>query len=888
MGSARATLGTCLEALDMAVALVRARRRAGRGLSGEPGSLRAARGRWTPVVSWLDFKLGLRMLLRYPGLTVVGGLAMALGIAIGTSVFHLVTELVFPDHPYEDVDRIVGVQNFDIRRSGMASRSLRDFAEWRRDLRSVEHLGVRREGIRTSLDTGDGRPMPVVGVSTTAEAFVLAPAPPHLGRPLLASDDVAGAPAVVVLSHEIWEERFDGALDVVGRTVRLGGDPTTVVGVMPPRFALHVPSNDLIYPGGQDLWVPFRLNPLAYEAAAGPRVTVFGRLAEGVSPDQAQAELTSLGVLATTRWPATHSDLRPQIRTFANPFGPSGGLAVSGVLTLAGGFIVLVMVILCANVALLVFTRAATRDGELVVRSALGASRTRIVSQLFAEALALAVLALGLGVAGASLGLDWFVGMIRTVGSAADVTQPWIEESLSLRAVSYAAILGLAGAVVAGILPGLNITRGSSGRGLQKLAHRGSVSPFGRLWNAFIVAQVGLTAMLVPVLVMVGVQSWKVRAVDYGFPAQEYLSARLEMDDGSPLTGGGEPDVGFGALFEERYRDLARRVMAEPGVRGVTFGAPLPGSPHPEQTLEFEASTGSSAVVGEHRAQVATVDPGFFEVMEMGLVEGRAFGAVDQSADARSVVVNESFVREALNGAGAVGRRFRYLSEAFDAESPSEAPWFEIVGVVTDVRLSTDPTQQNGAGVYRASVPGDTYPVHMAVHVGQAPGDFAGRLRDLARQVSPALRIHQPMPMEEAGSGVRAVYAFFFRVLFLIGGFVLLLTVAGIYAMLALTVSRRTREIGVRVALGAPRVNVVSSVVSRIAPWVTTGALLGSFVGVRLAYAFAETPWEGSLANWAGVPACLFLMLALCLLPSVVPIRRALAIEPSQAVVAEV
>ena len=386
-GRLLATVLTALAAVDMAVALLRGRRRRrdGTGESAPRGIL--TRGRQgIPLVSWLDFKLGLRMLARYPGLTLVGGLALALGIAFGATVFHLVTELVFPDHPYSDVDRIVGVQNVNTLTTRADRRALHDFATWRTELRTVQQIGARY-ALETNLDANDGMPTPVVGIAISASAFALAPIPPLLGRPLLPDDEAPGAPAVTVLAYERWQTHCDADPDVVGRVVRLRGAPTTVVGVMPPRFMLHAPHNDLIYPGAQDLWVPFRLDPLDHARGDGPRITVFGRLALGVTPEEAQAELTTLGAIAAAESPETHQYLRPEILTFANPFGIARGFGVSSVLTLSGVFILGVMVILCGNVALLLFARAATREGELVVRSALGASSGRIISQLFADAL---------------------------------------------------------------------------------------------------------------------------------------------------------------------------------------------------------------------------------------------------------------------------------------------------------------------------------------------------------------------------------------------------------------------------------------------------------------------------------------------------------------------
>lgn len=887
-GRVIATIVTSLEALDMAFALRWQRRRMLRRLGrAVPPNLRTARRRMMPTVSWLDFRLGLRMLVRYPAMSVVGCLAMALGIAIGATVFQFVTELIFPDHPYADASRIVGIQSIDTRTGGITSRTLHDLGIWQAELTTVDHVGAHQR-IRANLDIGDGRPEPVEGVAISASAFRLAPVPPVLGRPLLESDEGPNGLPVTVLAYELWQSRFGGEEDVIGRVVRVGVQQTTVVGVMPAGFALHVPSNDLIYVGSQALWLPFRLDPGEYAPGEGPSIDVFGRLAAGVTASQAQAELSNLGAALAAAAPATHQRITPRIATFSNPFGGlDRGLGVRSVTTLMALFVAAVIVTLCANVALLLFARAASRENELVVRSALGAGRTRIVMQLFAEAVALAVVALGLGWLGASVALGWLVDMVTTIGVAEGLSQPPIDAALAPRTMAYAAALAVGGAVVAGVLPGIKVTGKRMGESLGRVG-RGSVSTLGRTWGAIIVLQVAITATLVPIAILLGLQTWEATFLDRGFPAEEYLSMRIEMDreqsrDGVPLL----DDDAFQALYEERVQELARRARAETGVMGVAMGD-LPGFDHGWRTLELEDAAGPADVGAiEARVYLARVDPEFFDTFGLRLLAGRVFDSRDQVEGANAVIVNESFVRHRMGGGSAVGRWIRLHRNSNRPIAESEEPWVEIVGVVSDIVMDADPATVTGAGAYHPRVPATSSGLRMAVHVPGRPAAFAGRLRELAARTSPALRLRHPLTLDRAGGGRLAIYSLIFRIIVVVGGFALLLTNAGIYAVTAFTVSRRTREIGVRVALGAERRDIVFATLSSMTRRVAIGVLLGSVPGLLLVWELAAGSVRPSAGTAGLVLAYVASMMALCMAACLVPTRKALAIQPTEALAAE-
>ncbi len=815
---------------------------------------------WVPGTS-LDFRLGIRMLARYPGLTVVGALAMAFGIAVGAGGFELVKDQLFPPLPYAEPGRIVAIENVSTRTLQPEPRALHDFAAWRRELRSVERLSALQPRER-SLSLGEPGGAAVSTAAVSASAFGLVRAAPLHGRPLAAADEAPGAPAVAVLGHGLWRRRFGGDPGAVGRVVRLGGEPVTIVGVMPEHFAFFIPRQETNLPAPQDLWVPFRLDPLAFERGEGPAISVFGRLAAGADVEAARAELAA----------GDRTQVKPRVMTFARPFSNREGLVPAGALSLSAVFLVLLMVILCANVALLLFARAATREGEIAVRSALGASRGRIVFQLFAEALVLSAIAIAAGLAGASAGLRWTGRVLDSLLSAHGVARPsWIGDSLSPTTIAYAVGLGVVGAVVAGVLPGLKVTARPGQAQLQRLAGRGSGVRLGPLWTGIIVTQVALTVIFVPIAVALGIQASRVRSVDGILPSAPLLSVQLRAE--SELAGEEPASPEALARFQADYRALERRLLGEPGVTGVAVARELPGNWHARPPVELEAPAAAKAW-----AQVASVDPDFFEVLGATLLAGRGLRAGD--AGQRVVVVNESFVREVLGGGSAVGRRLRYGTEP--------GAWHEIVGVVRDLAMRVDPSLTSRAGFYQPMVPGEAYPVHMAVRVAGDAGAFAGRLHELAADAAPALRLQHAVPLSQAARATLVAVDAWLRVIVLAGAMAVLLTNAGIYAIISFTVSRRTREIGVRVALGADRRRILAAILGRTARHVGTGVLIGGALSIGVILAVSEGSWETAAGpSGAMLLAYMAVMMGVCMLASVVPARRALRIEPMEALNAE-
>ena len=827
-------------------------------------------------ISWLDLKLGARMLVKYPGLTFVGGLAIASAVAVGAGGFEFLDQLISPTLPLDEGDRIVGIRLWHTASSSVEEQALYDFVTWRDELETVRDLGAFRTLAR-NLITGEGQGEPVEVAEISASAFRLARVAPLLGRSLVETDERFGAPAIVVIGYDLWQTRFEGDPGIVGRAVRLGSSQSTVVGVMPENFT---------FPVTHSLWVPFRVNILDYVRRQGPEIYVFGRLTDGVTLDEAQAELTSLGLRAAADFPDTHEYLRPQVLPYAQSI-----TGITGVESLAlrsiNVFLVMLLVLVCGNVALLMFARAATRESELVVRNALGASRGQIVMQLFTEALVLGGVAAVIGLAAAGSGLRWWLRVFEIESGGR--LPFWFSDSLAPATVLYAGALAVLGAVIAGVVPALKVTgRRVEARLRQSAAGAGGVQ-FGGVWTAVIIAQVAVTVAFPATAFFARRHVVEVQSLDGAFSGEEYLSVRLEMDrETPPGTSADAARAEFLARFGATVQELERRLTAEPGVVGVTFADRLPRTLHRSRPIEVDGEAASPDSGLEHRASIASISVDFFEVLDTPILAGRAFHSGDLASDRRVVIVNASFVHRVLADRNPIGHRVRYLPEdRGEARSADEepGPWYEIVGVVGELGMISGDVEPGGTrGLYHPMELGDAFPIHMAVQLGPDPESFAPRFRAIAAAVDPTLRLHEILPLNELGQTMWLEMDFLSRLLAGVSSIALILSLAGIYSFMSFTVSRRTREIGIRIALGSDKRRIFAAIFRRPLLQVGTGVLVG---GVLVAALSTAVLLGLSVGEAALIAAYATLMMGVCMLACIVPTRRALRVEPTEALRAE-
>lgn len=835
---------------------------------------------WSLPMSWIDFKLGARMLLKYPGLTLVGGAAMAFGIFAGAACYEGYSQVLHPRLPFHEGERVVMVDLLDDRTQTREYRVLHDFAQWRRGLSTVEQLGAANARI-PHLVTDDGRGEPIRAAAMTGTAFQMTRVSPLMGRPLLTADESPAAPDVLVIGYDVWQGRFGGDPQILGRQVVVGDTEHTIVGVMPEGFG---------FPANEQVWFPLRFDP-SIETLQGPATLVFGRLAPGVSLDEARAEVSRYVARAAAARPLEYEHLHARVMPYAEALldirKTADRLGVMSVNVFAGLFLMLV----CGNVALLMFARAAAREGEIVVRRALGASRRRIVLQLFSEALVLGTVAALVGVGAAGWGLKRFVNAFQ---GEVDILF-WYHTSLSPRTYAYAILLTLFGAAIAGVVPGLKITSGKVDSRLRRLTAGGGGLRFGGVWTAVIVVQVAATVTFPVVGYFVRRDEANIEAYDFGVATDQYVSARLRLNPASYGSVAANADtVPYAIRFGKAARALANRLEAEPEVAGVTLSRAEPGTYHTWRRIEMDAGGEAPRTeldekgVGRWVAG-GVVAPDFFEVLEAEPLQGRTFNPDDADPETRTVVVNEPFVEVVLGGRNPIGRQLRYVAspdgwDGVERAGSEPGPWYRIVGVVPELGM-TNGAGGRGAGIYHAREPESLQTTMLLVHVNGDARAFTSRVIEIAGEVEPDLALISPRTLDMVKESALRIYSYWLWLTVGVSGLAVLLSLAGIYSVMAFTVARRTREIGVRVALGARPARVAGAIFRRPLLQVASGIVLGFLMSALLGWGIdAKGLWGKPLAALLTYAVA---MTGICLLACLVPLRRALAVEPSQALAAD-
>jgi predicted permease len=814
----------------------------------------------------LDVRLGLRLLVKHIGLTVVGTVAMAFAIWSGIVAFEFYTQIMHPRLPLESGARIVAIVMVDTASGGERAPTLHDFVAWRDALTSVPDLAAYRDR-NWNVIVGTAVPEPVAVAEISAATFRIVQERPVLGRPLVEADEKPGAPWVVLIGHDVWQSRFASDPNIIGRELRLGNVPHTIVGVMPQGFR---------FPLAHGFWVPLRLNPVDYPRQQSPVVRVFGRLSPGATLEAAQPELTVLGATAAAAFPDTHQHLKPRIVPYIDSI--FRGFSADSATEVFGGNLlsVLLVFLVCGNVALLMFARAATRENEILVRTALGAGRGRIMGQLFVEALVLAMVAALVAVTFAQLAWHSLFAMV-TENMFENRVPFWMHASVSPRTLVYAALLTLVAAAIAGLLPGLKVTRGIGTR-LRQSGPGGGGLRFGGIWTVLIVMQVAVMAIVpTPVIAIYGDTVKGARAANAGLVPEQYLAVTMAMDREEVPRAAGST---FTGRFAAATQELERRLEAEPGVTGVTVASVLPLMDHPSRTIDIDEESAARGERNSSQRQVSSawVALDFFDVLDTPILSGRAFHSGDLQPGARTVIVNQSFAQVVLGGNNPIGRRLRYsdLTQQNAAKSAHQ-PWHQVVGVVRDLGVDPEGRDSRRARIYHPLVPGGSYPVRMAVHTMGDPLLFAPRLRSIARDVEPTLQISEIARFDQvAAAGARTptlLFWFFLALAFV----VVLLSLTGIYSVLSFTASQRTREVGIRVALGGRPRHVFVVLFRGPMTQIVLGILIGLVIADRLS--------EGEMVRVIAVYGCV--VVAVSALATLGPVRRALRIQPIDALRAE-
>ena len=796
-------------------------------------------------ISGSEARLAARLLLRNPMMTLTSVIALSVGVALASTGFTAVNAILNPSLPFAGGENWVSITPIDADTRARRDVPATVLRAWIDGTKSLTHIGAYREG-SANLRHPNGEIERLSIAHITPSTLQRLPFEARLGRTLVPDDAEAGAPPVVVVLESLWERAFDRDPNVVGRQIDLGGASRVVVGIIP---------DEAVFPSLAESWIPLRIEAAETGASAtDASLSLIGYLAEGAEPAVATSELTALLV-------SRQAELGDLSTVDVRRIGEAAGATGPGALIVT--VLIGLLLVVAGNVANLIIARTAARRGELAVRTSLGAPRGRLVAQLSFEVLVMAGLASALGL-GASRMLLGRLSDPRT--RDLPIT---MDLSLAPSTVLFVIAITFLATLVAGVWPALRATQADVGEALKGGGTGGTRAVFGWFDHGMIVAQITLSIGILGAAVMIHL-SWlgTYDTIGESVPADEILAARITV----------EADLG-GADADALQRRLVSAVGEVPQARAVAVASHLPGVDARLARFTLEDQGGLADVRAVPTAQVG---PGFFRVIGIEARVGRLFSDDDFQAGMPSVaVVNETFADQHLGGANPLGRRFRRASP----QGAEPGPWIEIIGVVSAPGLSAADEERSG-GVFLPGV--DPTDFFLMVRTAGSPTVIAPALREAAFGVHPGLAVSEDGVLKTRLDGLRRVYQWMGSIFTSLGGIVLLLSLVAMYAILAFEVTRRTREIGVRVALGADARRVLVPVLRRVAIYVVVGGALGTGLGLGLLAVVQETlvlrlPDAGP----GTFPALALLTLVTGLIAAWVPARHALKIRPMDALRAE-
>lgn len=807
-----------------------------------------------------DLRFALRQLTKNPGFTIVAVLTLALGIGANTAIFSMVNAVLLKPLPYHQPDRIMVIWadnpafNLGIHE---LPPSQQDVLDWRQQVQSFEQIAAV-SSVQTDLSR-NGELKRIGTVSVTANFFPALGISPVMGRGFTAEEEQPGKDKVVVMSEGLWRGEFGGDPQILGKAIVLNNESRVVVGVMPAGF--HFPRSTEVpapynLPAQSDLWLPVARDAQFWQDDVNRQFIVLGRLKPGVSQAQAQAEMDLIAQQAERDRPATHSGwithLRPLAQQVAGQTRP-----LLFVLLAAVAFVLLIA---CVNVASLLLCRAAARRKEIAIRAAIGAGRGRVIRQLLTESVLLSVL-------GGCLGLAFGFGGLKILVLLSPPSLPRLQEaSFDGWVLAFAIVLTLVTGVVFGLVPALHASRVNLNEALNA-AGRGNSD--GNRWRSQVGLVIGQVAVAFALLVGAGL-------------VLQSFQRMLGLDTGFSKTGVASFDLTFrGPVYEKGearlavYRQLEERLGRLPGVERIALVSHLPLGGSENVSYFFVEGRPAPQPGQEPLGQQRLVTAGYFATMGVGLVRGRDFEAGDTAAKPLVAVVNEALVRQFFPNEDPLGKRIRMKD--FD-----ENQWCEIVGVVRDVRanaLEVKPTP----GVYLAHSQLPTYWEEMTVVVRGTPGSALPSeavLRRELKDVDAGLPMANYRTIEALVSKAVSGPRFGSLLLGLFAGTALLLTMVGLYGVVAYTVNRRIRELGIRLVLGAQRGEVLRLVLSEGMRPVFVGLGLGLAIALGLGRFLASLLFEIQPTDPLTLVLAAVILVAVTAFACWWPARRASRIDP--------
>ncbi len=799
-----------------------------------------------------DLRGAWRSLSNSPGFLALAGFVLALGLGTTIFMFGVLNTLLFRPPPFpnaERIDRIILSLPTDPNDNEI---DYEDYYTVREAQRSYDTVGAIYNG--TVILSGEGLPERLEGAFASSTMLQVFGAQAALGRLFSVEDDRAAAAPVTVLSYDLWQSRFAGDRAILGRVLRLNGKPSTVIGVLPKDFEF----------GGEDLWLPIardrgvvrRADPEAIDVA------VFGLRKTQLSRTQAQADVQIIAAQIEAREPQSAKGLSATVLSFAEAALGRDGTQLMLILF---GAVWLVLLVACATVASLIFVRANHRVYEAAMRAALGAKRLRLVAQMLAESVVIAAIGLLGGLALAAIALYIMHGVVH---NSLDDPPRWWSFDIDWRVAVFAAVAALIAAVLAGLVPALRASRPNVMAVLRDGGRSGTGLRLSRFTTTMVIIELAVSAALLTGAGLMMRTALTNLSRDYGADVKPFMSGRI----GLPLANYPEQRR---VDFFTRYLDELRAI---PGVHAAVAATAMPG---------IGVSKAAFAVDGAHyrdvndyaEAQDITVAPGFFAGLQRTMLAGRDFGSGDNLSSTPSVIVNDALVQRYFNGRNPLGRRIKLNPSLADGK------WVTIVGVAPNIQHDNGWDQGGGFPpvMYRSMTQFPERFMTVAVRVDGDPHEFTNPMRARLKAVDADLALYfiGTVPERQAlnGRGLRIISGMFtsFAVVSM------LLAAVGIYGVLAFTAGRRTRELGIRRALGAHDRQILRTV-TRSALWqlligLGLGAVLAPLMGRLLGEVLSGMSPDDPIV-YAGV---FTLLVVATLIASWMPALRALRVQPATA-----
>ena len=805
---------------------------------------------------WKDLQFGIRMISKHAMLSATAIVTFGLGIGLTTIVFSIVNGALFKGLPFERADRLVALwASNPAQNADRLAVSIHDYAEWRKQQTVFAQMGAFG-GVAVNLSGISGQPERFLGAVFTASMFETLGVRPVMGRPFRPEEDRPGAEPVMILSYEVWRDRFDSSPDVLGMTVRANGRTRTIVGVMPEGFG---------FPALQKLWLPLETDPLATERGQGPNFNIIARLRDGVSPAEAQAQASTIASRLAAAYPQSNRGLGASVRPFLDGFlGPE----IYALLFTMLGAAVGVLIIACVNVTNLMLARASLRTREVAVRAALGAGRGRLILQLMLEVLLLALAGSALGMLFNYAGMKWFLAAI-----AVNPPPFWITFDLDYRVMLFVLLTTLAACLLAGLVPALQASRTNVSETLKDESRGATGFRMGKFVGALVVAEVALSCGLLIGAGLMIKSVVRLRTIDLPFTRNNIFTARINL----PVSE--YPTIESRIHF---YDQLLPRLESIPGVERATLSDGLPAAGNGALAFELEGRR-YERPEDYPIAREGIVTPGYFQTFQTTVLQGREFQTSDRQGSLPVAVVNQTFVRTFFPDGEVLGKRFR------KGRNDAAMQWLTVVGIVPDMLME-------GIGNNNASPAGFYIPiaqsnvanfVSIAIRTQGPPMQKTQEIRAAVASLDSNLAIFQVLSLNGVIDRQTWFYTVFGTLFVAFGLAALFLAVVGLYSVMSFAVTRRTPEIGIRMALGAQPRQLVSLIMKRGIVQIVLGIVFGLGLAMLAAQPLQTILFRVDVRDPAVFGTVLAALAGAGLLACLIPARRVQRVDPMTALTPE-